>query len=445
MSNLMMSKRRMRQVRPTNIGKNEWSFKEGTPQIEFSMKGVEVCVGKTLRLNGVFEVFGSDNLKPKNNVADGKNVLIDSRIGLHSVIENITINNATTGRNYEIVKHYNRLITTLLPKSTSQSNYVGGGIDINGATSKQAQTGNLCNRQLSFSLPLHAGILKENLDLSLLGGLNIVFDLASDSFVLHDDNYINSTDTTATGSYYKLKDLVLTYDAIIPTGKAAASMANARSGSFNYTSFSSYFTTIVSADSNHIFNLNSSLTKSIMMNIVPSKWVNNFQRNSSMATPLLNDVGGELKKKAKLKDITYLRNNIKYPLDFTIPAKDFIKQTNNPNASLLFENINAIKVPSKNVSTLISPVNVRGFGNVRQNAAQYFATSNVNGSQDPIFNLSICYDHIKELGVSFKNAPFGFRVRSELTNGSDNPHSVFLFVQQMNTLQINNGAITTST
>ena len=181
------------------------------------------------------------------------------------------------------------------------------------------------------------------------------------------------------------------------------------------------------------------------MNIVPSKWVNNFQRNSSMATPLLNDVGGSLKKKAKLKDITYLRNNIKYPLDFTIPAKDFIKQTNNPNASLLFENINAIKVPSKNVSTLISPVNVRGFGNIRQNADQYFATSNVNGSQDPIFNLSICYDHIKELGVSFKNAPFGFRVRSELTNGSDNPHSVFLFVQQMNTLQINNGAITTST
>ena len=91
-----------------------------------------------------------------------------------------------------------------------------------------------------------------------------------------------------------------------------------------------------------------------MMNIVPSKWVNNFQRNSSMATPLLNDVGGSLKKKAKLKDITYLRNNIKYPLDFTIPAKDFIKQTNNPNASLLFENINAIKVPSKNVSNFTS-------------------------------------------------------------------------------------------
>ena len=44
-----------------------------------------------------------------------------------------------------------------------------------------------------------------------------------------------------------------------------------------------------------------------------------------------------------------------------------------------------------------------------------------------------------------RDAPFGFRVRSELTNGVDNPHSVYLFVQQLNTLRIDNGAITTST
>ena len=445
---LAQSKRKLRQIRPTNIGKNEWSFKEGTPQIEFSMKGVEVVQGRTLRLNGIFECFDANNKKPSNNTPlaskialHPSNVNIDSRIGLHSVLENVSINNATTGRNYEIVKHYNRMVSSLQPKSSSQSAYIGGGLDMNGMTSKSGQTGNLVNRQLNFSLPIHIGMLKENLDLNLLGGLNIVLDLAPDSFVLHDNNYVNSADTTATGSYYKLKDLVLTYDAIMPTGKALSSMAMARSGQFNYKSFSSYYTTVVSADSNHIFNLNTAMAKSVIMNFVPSRWINNSQRNSSMNVPLLNDVGGVLKRKAKLTDITFLRNNVKYPLDFTLPAKDMMTQTDNPNPYILYEDINALRVPSKNVSVLVSPVNTRGFGNIRPNEAEYFPSSNFRGSHDPVFNLSVGYDHIKNMGVSFKNAPFGFRIRSKLTNGVDNPHSLYLFVEQMNTLSINNGVI----
>ena len=103
MSAVSQSQRKLRQIRPTNIGKNIWSFKEGTPQISFSMKGVEVVVGRTLRLNGVFRVIDATGKKPSNNVPmadktteNPSNVSIDSRIGLHSVIENISINNATT-------------------------------------------------------------------------------------------------------------------------------------------------------------------------------------------------------------------------------------------------------------------------------------------------------------------------------------------------------------
>tara|TARA_R110000772_G_scaffold65550_3_gene146288 strand:- start:13487 stop:14857 length:1371 start_codon:yes stop_codon:yes gene_type:complete len=455
MSAVSQSQRKLRQIRPTNIGKNIWSFKEGTPQISFSMKGVEVVVGRTLRLNGVFRVIDATGKKPSNNVPmadktteNPSNVSIDSRIGLHSVIENISINNATTGRNYEIVKHYNRMVGSLQPKTTAQSSYIGGGLDMNGLTGKAEQTGNLCNRQLNFSLPIHAGMLKENLDLNLLGGLNIVLDLAPDAFVLNDTNFTDSTDTTAAGSSYRLEGLVLTYDAIMPQGQALAQMSQTRSGQFNYKSFSSYYTTIVSSDSNHIFNLNSGMTKSITMNMVPSKWVNNFQRDSSMNTPLLNSTGAgataRLNRKAKLKDITFLRNNIKFPLEFTIPAKEALTQTNNPNANLLFESINALRVKSKNISLLASPVNTRGFGNIRPNSATYFATTNARGSQDPIFDIAVGYDHIKNMGVSFKGAPFGFRVRSELQNGVDNPHSLYLFVEQMNTLSINNGVIQVS-
>ena len=182
------------------------------------------------------------------------------------------------------------------------------------------------------------------------------------------------------------------------------------------------------------------MAKSVIMNFVPSKWINNSQRNSSMNVPLLNEVGGVLKRKAKLTDITFLRNNVKYPLDFTIPAKDMMTQTDNPNPYILYEDINALRVPSKNVSVLVSPVNTRGFGNVRPNE-EYFPSSDFRGSHDPVFNLSVGYDHIKNMGVSFKNAPFGFRIRSKLTNGVDNPHSLYLFVEQMNTLSINNGVI----
>lgn len=453
MSALQESRRKLFQVRPTNIGTNVWSFKEGNPQVEFQLKGAHVAIGKTLRLNGIFECVDSGDRKPSNNipltakpVEKPSNVSIDSRIGLHSVIENITINSGNTNRNFELVKHYNRLVATLQPKATSQSSYINGGLDVNGLTSKAAQTGSLCNKQLSFSLPLHAGMLKENLDLKLLGGLNIIFDLAPDSFVLSDTNYTDVEDKTALNSSYRLKELVLTYDAIMPTGKALTAIQNNTSGSFNYTSFTSYFTSIVSADSNHIFNFNASLASSVLMNFIPSKWINNYSRNSSMATPLLNSassiVGTPLTLKAKIKDVTYLRNNQKFPLDFSIPAKDLTTQTDNPNANLLFESINAVVVPPESTSALVSPVNVRGFGNVRPNS-DYFATSNALGSQDPIFDLSIGYDHIQEMGVDMRQTPFGFRVRSTLTNGVDNPHSVFLFVKQMNTLTIQNGAIST--
>tara|TARA_R110000822_G_scaffold41325_9_gene112427 strand:- start:500 stop:1855 length:1356 start_codon:yes stop_codon:yes gene_type:complete len=444
------SVRKLRQIRPTNIGKNEWSFKEGTPQIEFNLsKNNEIIVGRTLRLNGIFSVRDSTGKRPSNNTllvnkptAHPSNVLIDSRIGIQSVLENVTINNATTGRNYEIVKHYNRMVASTQPKQTSQANYIGGGVDINGATGKQAQTGNLLNRQINFSLPIQVGMLKKNLDLNVLGGLNIVLDLASDSFVLFDTNYDDITDVTATNASYKLRDLVLTYDAILPTGQALQEMSNIKSTSFAYPSFSSYYTTLVSQDSNHIFNLNSSATLSVLMNFIPSKWVNNFQRNSCLCVPILNDDGtGILKRKAKLKDVTFLRNNQKYPLDFTIPAKDLLKQSNNPNPFVLYEDINSMKVASKNVSTLLAPVNVRGFGNVRPNASEYFPTSNAAGSQLPIFSLGMSYDHIKNMGVSFKNAPFGFRIRSQLVDGVDNPHSVYLFVKQVNQLSVNNGVI----
>jgi hypothetical protein len=180
-----------------------------------------------------------------------------------------------------------------------------------------------------------------------------------------------------------------------------------------------------------------------MMNMVPTRWVNNYGRNSSLTTPLLNEEGDRLKKKALIKDVTFLRNNMRFPLDFTIPAKDGLGQTNNPNSNLIFEDINSVVVPSRNTSALISPVNTRGFGNVRPNSLKYFPTSNRLGSNDPVFNLSVGYDHIRSLGVSMKDQPFGFRIRSELTNGVQNPHSLYLFVQQLNTLQIDNGAITT--
>lgn len=452
MSALQQSRRKLFQVRPTNIGTNVWSFKEGNPQVEFQLKGEHIAIGKTMRLNGIFECTDSQGNKPSNNIPltaktpeRASNVTIDSRIGLHSVLENITINHAETGRNYELVKHYNRLVTTLQPKGTSQSSYINGGLDLNGMTSKAAQTGSLCNKQIHFSLPLHAGLLKENLDLNLMP-LTIVFDLAPDSYVLNDTNYTDQEDTTALNSSYKLSGLVLTYDAIMPTGKALTAIQKNTSGSFNYTSYGSYFSSIVSADSNHIFNFNSSLASSVLMNFVPSKWINNYSRNSSMATPLLNSaspiVGTPLTLKAKIKDVTYLRNNQKFPLDFSIPCKDLTTQTDNPNANLLFESINSVIVPPQSTSALVSPVNVRGFGNVRPNS-DYFATSNELGSQDPIFDLSISYDHIQEMGVDMRQTPFGFRLRSTLTNGVDNPHSVFLFVKQMNTLTIQNGAIST--
>ena len=434
--------RKLIQIRPTNIGDNKWSFLKGTPQIQMDIAPApHILNGKSLRLNGVLNVWVDDAETQHTLNNDGgtaRHLSLDARTGVQSLFENIQVNSATTGRNFEMVKHYNRLAGSLMSKSLGFDDYVNGGVDVmTGASCNDELTGQLVNKRIDFSMPILCGMLQNDIDLMMVGGLQIIFDLALDQFTLHSNNFNNSLDTTSTG-HIVLSDLVLTYDAIVPPQNQASALGQGKGG-WTYPSYSSYYTSIVSNDSNHLFNLNTGMTKSVLMNFVPSEWLNNIKRNSNLLMPLTNYDGAKFTQRAKVKEVTFLKNNIKAPLDFAIPCKNLRPISNaTANAQLLYEDLNTLVLIGDNKSNLLSNRTALNWANQR-GTANYFKSDVELASNEPVYNIGVNYDHITEQGVSFKNQPFGFRLRTDLTTGADHPFSAYIFVKQLNTIQFQNG------
>ena len=431
-------------LKPTNAGNGVFSFHNGSPQIEWDIPVMPKFLdGKSLRINGTFKVFDSAGAHPTNR-DDTKRINIDSRTGVSSAIELLSIE-SQNGQSYEMIKNYNRLCATLMPLQHSFTNYISAGTDmVFGATSKDLQQGYLCDKRITFSMPLLAGILQgQPLDLVMTKGLHITLQLAPDKFVLFDNYFKDQSNNDAVGSYYELSDLTLTFDAIVPPPPQQSAMLGNRSGAWDYISYSSFYTTMTSNDHSSIFNVNKSRVLGAIANIIPSAWINNYNYNSQMITPLLKKNGGAvLNKKAKINNVIWTRGGIRMPLDFEIDAKEKITTDNyNPNAQLEQVNLNSFIDGWSASNFLICPRTELGFGNARPNPTDFFATSVSLNDNDPTFMLGIGYDNVSNQGVNFKGTHLGLRLTSDWTDGNENPHSLYLFVKHRNVIQFDNGVV----
>tara|TARA_R110000803_G_scaffold50583_1_gene104830 strand:+ start:11500 stop:12876 length:1377 start_codon:yes stop_codon:yes gene_type:complete len=454
----MSSRRRLVQINPSNQGNGVFSFRGGVNQLVFDIPMTPAILnGKSVRINGTFDTLLTPLTRPANNtavdgvaagVATGTDVFIDPRVGVSSCIDFLTIQNLE-GATYEQIKSYNRLCASIIPLQEGIQSYLSGGIDIAyGALGKEQQQGLRCDNPFQFSIPLQAGFLQGNpIDLQLVRGLRITVTLASDLFVCGNNKWNNALSTGGTagsGAYYQLRDVNMSYELEVPDADGQAAMVANTSGAWEYNAYSSFYQVVQSTDTNAVLNINKSRTLGTIMNMIPSKFINNYNYNSNWAVqPLEADATGELRNQCNLQELTFTKGGLRIPLDMEIRTE--AEQAVGVATSFKnFEELNAVR----NVWSMSSFLkSLRTELSLARNVAgviqqpKYFDSMTSNDAKNA-WNVGCSYDHITSNGLNFKNTPLGLRFQTKPTTGINlEPHSLYCFIRHKNTINFDNGQV----
>jgi hypothetical protein len=447
----MDSRRELLQFQPTNIGRGGIfaPSRNGLQQVVFQIpKLPRVMMGRTLRINGEFDVFKADNSRPSNATnwnADTPNnnaIFIDGRIGVSSCIESLSIQNLK-GATYSNVKNYNRLLSAIVPLNQSFNNYINGCDDEYG-NGKQITQAKRCDKTQSFSIPILDGFFQaENIDMDLVEGLVITLTLAPDNFVLSNNYWYNQNATQINGAYYQMKNLILSVETEIPSAQGQEAMIANRTGAMVYKTYSSFYNVIVSNQHNLTFLFNTQKTSAIVGNLIPSEWLNNLQYNSSMTPQLLyKNANNVFNNNIKINAYTYQKSGVRVPYDFEIVSEetqeegiaDSIKNMTELNTIRdEWTMNNFLKSLKTELSNPLSDLVPARFDRLRYSICEE--------DKEQVYLIGVNYDK-NTAGVDYRNEVFGLRIQSELPAGQPfEPHSLYLFVQAENTILFRDGMI----
>ena len=221
------------EILPLNApSEGKFSFKNGFPLITFQVSQREALLdGRSVRLNGKIKLMKNDGTAINNNGNTGGaafNTCFDSRIGVASVFQQITIS-SSDGRTLEQIRQYPRWLATNQAYTHSQED-LDSNTQVGSLTASRSATGALIqNEEVSFSIPLRCGLLSgtDGINLSAVNGLLITLELSPDfqalsPWLTETGDYVAPTagggtpSDTALGANYEVKDLSLSYDLHIP-------------------------------------------------------------------------------------------------------------------------------------------------------------------------------------------------------------------------------------
>ena len=428
----MSFKKEVVEIKPTNAGNGTFSFSGGSPLIEFQIpQQPRFLLGKTLRINGRLTVKRAAGAAVDNTVA-ATSCRMDSRTGISSIVDMVSVGN-NFGQTFELVKHYNRLVASLLPSKAGLDEYINGGLNVvYAANAKQAAQDIQITEPQEFSMPLLVGILQgKPLDLNMSLGCKIQLNLAPDNFVLFDTS-IDGGANSAAGATYQLDDVSLTFDSLVPMGDAVKGMLGNTKGAWEYNSFSSFYNVLQSTDHTASFNLNLSRVQSVIMNLVPSSWINTTTRNSQEATHILNKDGtGRETIEKGIKELVFYKGGQRFPLDFVIDSEKSVSELT-PPAMLERVSLNSLSNVWEMDNFLQSP-RTQALGTTK-----YTSSTQLN-DRTPINTIGVSYDKITNNGVDFKRDNWSFRIKADVE--STTPMSAFIFAKHKNLIVFNNGQV----
>tara|TARA_R110001606_G_scaffold291343_3_gene439218 strand:- start:948 stop:2228 length:1281 start_codon:yes stop_codon:yes gene_type:complete len=416
--------RRFLDIRPTNLPPNGIiSYKGGYPIITFDIGEQNAfLIGNSVRVCGELVITTDGATAP----ATGDTLAMDSRLGVFSIVDTLTLSSTKTKQTLESIRNYNRFMSSYLPFTASNQDLIGhlGEVALT-LPSQDAQREGVVNMSKTFanefSVYFPTGLLQNGKPIPLssgtIGGLTMEIQLAPDSAVLFD-----TTGTASTNGYsnaeYSLKNVKLICEV--------EDMENdfKGSGGFEYSSIASYFSTINSTNAILNYSLGMSRVRGVFCNFIKSAYLNNLDQNSMATIMPIRLAGGAI---ADVSSVVFTKGGTRYPLDYNV---DFNFKLDNNVAVVDPQNIknfmNSIQPFTQMTRTQISPVNTnKGW------------SSNDNGVLQGglCWGVGISYDSIGSDGADFSREAFGLQMDLALTD--DNPISVFVFVHSKNTLLFN--------
>ena len=449
----MTTRRQYIQVLPTNLGDGVFSDRNGLAQVIFELPSVaKIMNGKSLRINGTFTLKQGDGTAPTNATqffadAPTGDIMIDGRTGMSSLIETLSIQNLEGGT-YSTIKAYNRMCASILPLNESIHNYLNGCDTTYGGLSKDVSTAKKVDKSFDFSLPLLDGFLQGNpIDMMLVKGLRIVITLAPSNFVVHNNYWRNTASTSGLsngGAYYELSNLVCSFETEVPDAEGQAAMMANMNGVLEYNTYTSFYSVLNSNDYNLSLNINTGRTLSIIGNMIPSEWLNNYKYNSSQTLQLIyENANSVLENRVPIRSFTFTKGGLRLPLDFEVES-EITQVAGTADSFKNWESLNIIRDGwsihnfEKSLKTELS-YPLSNTEPARFNRERY---SIVDEDKRGQYNIGVGMDKITYNGMNFKGTPFGMRIQSLAVSGvALQPHSIFLFVKHKNTIVFENGGV----
>ena len=440
----------------------EYSFKNGYPIIQFLVaQSDKYLVGKSLRLTGQIEINNAAGDLPQNNAGVGggngatrRNASIDRVVGVASAIHQVTLS-TLDNQTLEMVKQYPRLLSSLVSGTHGATDLTNGSSASQLVNSRDVVQACSLNTERSFSIPIRCGLLSGT-GLIPLGqngtrGMIVQMECAPDSSVLEPFLIADANDpdaeaptsgTTASLSIadfsYKLKNLSLTYDLLVPDSEGAQMMNNASQGALTYNAYSNLYSVINSSDQTVTLNLGASKVQSVIHNIIPTTKINNSQEKSNALYKLQNGAD-----EADIKEVAYSKAGILFPRENRIDEKQ-------PNAGADGES----EIDCETLQTYLNSIrNINDIDNTlasayteaskatRVNSIAQAPASHVDPSvqgqyedrwgntltnfTNPIFGLGIRQDPYMG-GIDYSRQPYSVRVTSDLDG--NNPNSLYTYV-----------------
>ena len=430
------------EIVPSNITSDgKLSYKNGQPTIQLLIGAQDrFIVPGSVRVCGEFTVKKNDTIIPLET--DG--IRMNERLGVHSVIDTLSIFSQRSSQNIETINHHNRFMSSYLSVTQSQGDFACHAYEtsLRFPNYKAQQLGVITNTQganssggdspNSFCIPLVSGLFlgQEPIPLSNewgVGGLLIEIQLSPDQNVLFSGG---NTDTNLLDAYYELSNVRLICEVQRPGADFVPQMTN----TFTYNSISSYYNTINSRNAVLNFNLGLKSVLGAFANVVPSAHINSWTRDGLATLGFSNSDAS----RAQVNQLVFTRAGQRVPLEYNIDTlqKDEVPGFTNDtaDAQIVRNYMNAVQNFAKINRTSVGPETFRSIG-YGTNFAQ--AKDIIKGGS--AWGFGVAYDSISNAGLDFAQVPFGVQLDVELT--SDHPNAVFLFVHSRQTIVSANNSI----
>lgn len=431
--------KRYTKITPSNAtGNGIFSFSGGNPIIRFTIAEADAfLLAPETRFQFNLKAYSTGVVGSSGTpIRHGDTANMDCKVMASSVIQNLTISSRRYATSIcEQILNYNQLVSVAHPVLSSKRDFatqrshetmsIGEGIlnrdELNQSNSEMVQNRvnvkTLQRKYLSCngtyaqdqgtdcSLPLYCGMfMSENLDLRLLGGLEIEITLAPDANLF--ENADNNT-------IYTIENCILNAPILY---KSASQMASGLSpSSFSFLSFTSLYNVAQSTNTTITNKVGLRGCLSMIQKFVPVGYINNSGQNANAFASYNPGV----------QRLTFHRNGQRFPLEYTVITD---RGSGNPDVEVRNE---------QNAQVLLN--SLTAFENYKDVKHSTITNQNLANQKDNFYYLGVSFDQVSGQGVDLSGGTVSTELDSVLQNPADNavvPYGVFSFFLNRETLVI---------